>query len=126
MALINAAQSAEIKQFDANTSAANSATDSIVNSINDVMKALSGIDLTDEQIHIVDMLSGVWSGLQAPAQTRADAYAHPPMMASQYPSSPPVPPQTSQRTFNMPIYTNQTPARSNRVSLSLRQACHDP
>jgi TP901 family phage tail tape measure protein len=121
MALINAAQSAEIKQFDANTSAANSATDSIVNSINDVMKALSGIDLTDEQIHIVDMLSGVWSGLQAPAQTRADAYAHPPMMASQYPSSPPVPPQTSQRTFNMPIYTNQTPAALQQ-SLAIAEA----
>lgn len=107
MLLINRAQTAEISQFNANQTAKQSAAQEIADSISAVMAALSGIDLTDDQIKIVDMLSGVWSGLQAPVQSRADAYANPPQ--TQYPSGGSNT-TTSTKTINMPIYTNQTPA----------------
>lgn len=107
MELINRAQTAEISQFNANVDAQQNATDQIAQSINAVMAALAGINLTDDQIKIVDMLSGVWAGLQTPAQSRADAYAHPPQM--QYPSGGQTT-NTNTQNINMPIYTNQSPA----------------
>src|SRR5207244_3526288 len=76
MLLINKAQTAELAQFGATTQA-QSAASSIADQINEVMKTIAGIHLTDDQIKIVDMLSGVWAQLVTPAQTRSDAYAHP-------------------------------------------------
>lgn len=108
MNLINAAQTAELRQMDAQRSASESATDGIVQSIDAVMRALAGIHLTDDQIKVVDMLAGVWSGLQMQGNARQQAYANPPQM--QYPSSSGG--STSNRTtnVNMPIYTNNSPA----------------
>ncbi len=107
MLLINRAQTAEISQFNANQTATQSASQQIADSISAVMAALSGVNLTDEQIKIVDMLSGVWAGLQAPMQSRADAYANPPQ--TQYPSGGSNTTSSTQN-INMPIYTNNTPA----------------
>ncbi len=72
------------------------------------MAALAGINLTDDQIQIVGLLSSIWGTLQTPIQTRADAYANPPMM--QYPTSGSSSTSTNTTNVNMPIYTNNTPA----------------
>jgi len=96
MQLINQAQQAEISGFDA-TAQATSPLQNIASQINDIMKSIAGINLTDSQIHIVDQLATILGGLQTPVNTRADAYAHPTTTT------------TSSTTLNMPIYTNQSP-----------------
>lgn len=108
MLLINRAQTAEISQFQANAQGQQSAAQTLADQVNAIMEALSHIDLTDDQIKIVDMLAGVWSGLQAPISTRAQQYANPPMM--QYPSGSGGTTTSSTQTINMPIYTNNSPA----------------
>lgn len=103
--LITQAQSAERSQFEAQKTNTSPALD-IADQINAVMKAISGMNLTDDQIKIVDMLSGVWAGLQqpitsqqglAPPQTRY----HPTSGGST---------STNTTNVNMPIYTNNTAA----------------
>lgn len=106
MLLINKAQTAEIAQFDATKQASSPLMD-IVNQINDIMKSIAGINLTDDQIHIVDQLATIWSALQTPTNARQQAYVNPPM--TQYPSAGSNT-NTSTMNVNMPIYTNNSPA----------------
>lgn len=99
MLLINQAQTAEISQFNA-TAQAQSPLLSIADQINAVMMDISKINLTDNQIQMVNALASIWSTLVAPVQTRSDAYAHPP----------PAPTVTSTTNLNMPIYSNNSPS----------------
>lgn len=98
MLLINAAQSAEIAQFNANQQSAQGPLAGIAGQINDIMKALSGQNLTDDQIHMVDMLAGLFQQLSAP---QSNPYANPTTT---------MPNVTNSQTINMPVYTNQSPA----------------
>mgnify|MGYP001572086812 CR=1 FL=1 len=107
MLLINRAQTAEISQFEATKSTTSPMAD-IANQINDIMKSIAGINLTDDQIHIVDQLSAIWGALQMPVPGRNEAYANPPMM--QYPTSGGNSTNTNTTNVSMPIYTNNTPA----------------
>ena len=52
MLLINRAQTAEINQFDVTRNAANPMAD-IAKQIDDIMRVIAGINLTEEQIQIV-------------------------------------------------------------------------
>jgi TP901 family phage tail tape measure protein len=107
MLLINRAQTAEISQFEAQQASRRSATEQMADDINAIMATIAGINLTDDQIQIVGLLSSIWGTLQTPVQSRADAYANPPMM--QYPGGGSST-STSTQNINMPIYTNNTPA----------------
>lgn len=98
MLLINAAQSAEIAQFNANQQSAQGPLAGIAGQINDIMKTLSGQNLTDDQIHMVDMLAGLFQQLSAP---QSNPYANPTTT---------MPNVTNSQTINMPVYTNQSPA----------------
>ena len=104
--LISRAQDAEMEQFRANQAGKQSATEQMADSINAVMAALAGINLTDDQIQIVGLLSSIWGQLQTPIQT-ASPPASAPQMAAQTNTTNyygPVGPQ-----MNMPVYTNNTP-----------------
>jgi len=95
--LISRAQDAELDQFYKKQQGATSPAQDIANQINDIMKALSGLDLTDDQIRIVDLLSGMYNQIANPATVST----HPAYTG-----------QTSYNqstTLNMPIYTNQSP-----------------
>jgi TP901 family phage tail tape measure protein len=107
MLLINRAQTAEISQFEAQQAGTQSATEKMADDINAIMATIAGINLTDDQIQIVGLLSSIWGTLQTPLPTRTDAYANPPMM--QYPGGGSST-STNTQNINMPIYTNNTPA----------------
>jgi TP901 family phage tail tape measure protein len=94
--LLIKAQEAELNQFNATKNASNPMTD-IADRINDVMKALAGINLTDDQIRIVDMLSGVWASMVNPVQTPS------PMALPRTTTT------TNTTNLNMPIYSNNSP-----------------
>lgn len=96
MLLINRAQTAELAAFDT-TKATVSPMQEIANQINDVMKSISGLELTDEQIHVVDMLAGVFGRAVSPPAVTRTPYN-------------PGATTTNTTNINMPIHTNNTPA----------------
>lgn len=107
--LISRAQEAELEQFYHNNQPGQpSLMTNLADQVNAVMQALSGINLTDDQIKIVDMLAGIWSGLQQPINTQA-RYANPPMMAPQM-AARSNSTTTNSTNISMPIYTNNSPA----------------
>ncbi len=97
--LISRAQDAELDQFYSKQKGKISPAQNIANEINEVMKALSdpALKLTDDQLKIVDLLTGAYSQFANPPTT---------MPGRAYTG------QTYQSTTNvsMPIYTNNTPA----------------
>lgn len=95
--LINNAQAAELKAFGAQQQAATSPAQDIADKINDVLKTIAGIHLTDDQIKIVDLLSGVWAQLVTPPNQTTPANTGLSTTLNQ------------QTNLNMPIYTNQSP-----------------
>lgn len=95
--LISRAQDAELDQFYKKQEGAVSPTQEIANQIRDVLMALTEIDLTDDQIKIVDLLQGMYNRAAYPTQT---------------PTNPAYTGQTSYSNttnLNMPIYTNNSP-----------------
>lgn len=66
MLLINAAQTAEINAFRANQAGAISPAESITDKINAMIAEIGKNPISDEQIHTVDMLAGLLSGLATP------------------------------------------------------------
>ena len=103
--LIESAQGAEMAAFNARQPTTNPMTD-IADQINAIMQSLAGINLTDDQIKIVDMLSGVFAGLQAPI-TSQQGLAPP---QTSYPATSSTSSTSSTTNVNMPIYTNNSPA----------------
>lgn len=61
--LINAAQQAEMKQFEAQQTATKNTTESLAQQINDLIGAFAGLKLTDNQIHAIDALAGMLASL---------------------------------------------------------------
>lgn len=128
MLLINAAQTAEIAQYNATMAGKQSITEEIMSQINALMAGFTEFDLTDEQIKMVDQLATMLDQLR-PTGGRNDAYANPTEWMADVPnymapvvSPPPTPVQlappppgktrgdTSTTNVNMPIYTNNSPA----------------
>lgn len=132
--LINAAQQAEMKQFEAQQAATKNTTESLVDSVNALMAAISKVHLNDDQIKIVGLLSGLWGSLQniphraggGPVDAfqpywvgekgpelfwptmagRISPAASSQQMAGRATSNS----YSQNKTINMPIYTNQSPA----------------
>ena len=107
MLLINKAQTAEMRGFEAANAARTAPSTDIANQIRTLF---SGNDLSGKlpgalENTIVNQLMSLLSQLQTP---QANAYANPPMYYP--PSGAGGPSYTSNRTVNMPVYTNQTPA----------------
>jgi len=95
--LISRAQDAELDQFYKKQEGAVSPAQAIAEQINDIMKALSGLKLTDDQIKIVDLLGGMYNKIANPSSVPTNpAYTG----ATSY---------SSTTNLNMPIYTNQSP-----------------
>jgi len=95
--LISRAQDAELDQFYKKQEGASSPLQDVANQINDIIMALSGMNLTDDQIKIVDLLAGIYNKAAYPSQT---------------PTNPAYTGQTSYSSttnLNMPIYTNNSP-----------------
>jgi len=94
--LISRAQDAELDQFQTKQKGQVSPMQQIANECNDIMKALP-TTLTDDQIKVLDFLTGVYGRLANP------------------PSVTPTPAYTGQTSYNsttnvnMPVYTNNTP-----------------
>lgn len=95
--LILSAQEAEMRAFEQTNSRVSSPMQNIADQVNEIMKVLAGINLTDDQIHVVDALAGIFGALSAPVsspyQTPGGSVAY----------------NTQSTTLNMPIYTNNTP-----------------
>lgn len=112
MLLVNASQAAELKQFDATTQAQSPMRD-IAEQINAILKSIADIPLTEDQIHIVDMLSGLWASAATPVTFQRPVYdpgmAQPPMGSSQYPANGGTTNNTQTANYNMPVYTSQSP-----------------
>jgi TP901 family phage tail tape measure protein len=119
MLLINKAQTAEISQFDATNSPQDSPMQNIADQVNAIMKTLAGINLTDDQIKIVDLLSGIFATASTPVQQTASPPASPAQQGWQAGGG--ASPTNNTKNFNMPIYTNQSPAALQQ-SLAIAQA----
>lgn len=132
--LINAAQQAEMKQFEAQQAATKNTTESLTQQINDLIGAFAGLKLTDNQILAIDALSGIlaslgniphragggpvdafqpyWVGEKGPElfwptmAGRISPAATSQQMAGRATSNS----YSNSKTINMPIYTNQSPA----------------
>ena len=131
--LIESAQAAEASQFQAQQATQTNPMLDIANQINEVMKTIAGINLTDDQIKVVSLLSGVWASLVTPIHRAFGgpvAADQPYLVGEQGPElffpgvSGTIMPAASsmqlmsggsttnnnqQSTVNMPIYTNQSP-----------------
>jgi len=101
MALINAAQTAELAQFNANQAGQTSPAMQLVGQINEIVKSLSDpkLKLTDAQIAMVDQLSGLVAMLSTP---QANPWANPTTTMPNVSTS-------NVTNLNMPIYSNQSP-----------------
>jgi len=97
--LVSRAQDAELDQFYAKQKGKVSPAQNIANEINDVMKALSdpALKLTNDQLRIVDLLTGVYSQFANPPST------------SLHPAYTGQTSYNSTTNVNMPVYTNNTP-----------------
>jgi hypothetical protein len=100
LVLISRAQDAEVDQFQAKQKGVKTPSEQIADQINEVMRALSDpkLKLTDDQLKIVDLLTGVYQQFARPPST------------TMMPGSPGQGGYTSTTNVNMPIYTNNTPA----------------
>ena len=95
--LISRAQDAELDQFYKRQEGATSPLQDVANQINEIIMALSGMDLTEDQIKVVDLLAGIYNKAAYPTQTPTNpAYTG----ATSY---------SSTTNLNMPIYTNNSP-----------------
>jgi phage-related protein len=112
MALINAAQAAELSGYEAGQRGQTAPQQDIAAEIE---KLFQGDALRDKlpgalENEIMAQLMGLLGQLQTPANTRADAYANPPMMPQQAGGGGVTSNTSNTQTFNMPIYTNNSPA----------------
>jgi len=96
--LVSRAQDAELDQFYAKQKGQTSPMQNIADEINKVIAALSAVKgLTDDQLHFIDTLGGIYQAFANPPSTSA----HPAYTG-----------QTSYNSttnVNMPVYTNNTP-----------------
>ena len=97
--LVSRAQDAELDQFYAKQKGKVSPAQNIANEINDIMKALSdpALHLTNDQLRIVDLLTGVYGQFANPPST------------SLHPAYTGQTSYNSTTNVNMPVYTNNTP-----------------
>jgi len=96
--LISRAQDAELDQFYKKQQGATSPAQDIANQINDVIAALSGLSLTDDQIAIVNLLGSMYNQIANPSSVPTNpAYTG---ATTSYNQS---------TTVNMPVYTNNSP-----------------
>lgn len=95
--LILKAQEAEQAAFDTQNTRTQSPALDIAKQINDIMNAISGTNLTDAQIHVIDQLASMFGALSTPVgpygRTNAGQNVY-----------------SQQTNLNMPIYTSQSPS----------------
>lgn len=122
MILINKAQTEEIRQWEAMQAGMTTPQQDITSQIqellhsNDVAGKLPA--LTENAI--MSQLYSLLGQLQTPNDARQQSYVNPPMQASQYAWQAPQT-SSSSSTYNMPIYTNNSPAALQQ-SLAVLQA----